>query len=83
MSTDAGGPVEVRSNAQLGPTAWAVMAFGRLQKLVMRADVADELTCKWRESDPEATAVPLYSWATVEAERQRWERATPMRSSTW
>lgn len=80
MSTDAGGPVEVRSNAQLGPTAWAVMAFGRLQKLVMRADVADELTCKWRESDPEATAVPLYSWATVEAERQRWERAL---KQTW
>lgn len=58
------------SNDQLGPTAWALTAFGRVQKIVMRADVADELACKWRESDPEATAVPLYTWAAVEAHRQ-------------
>lgn len=54
----------------LGPAAWAVMAFGRVQKLVVRADVADELACEWRESDPEATAIPLYTWAAVEAERE-------------
>lgn len=59
----------------LGPAAWAVTAFGRVQKLVVREDVADELACKWRERDPDATAVPLYTWAAVEAvqaaERER------------
>jgi len=79
MTTEA-TPGNVPLSDQLGPAAWAVMAFGRTQKLVMRADVADELVCKWRESDQEATAVPLYSWATVEAERKRWERAL---KQTW
>lgn len=73
--TDQATPGNVPLSDQLGPAAWAVVAHGRVQKLVMRADVADELACKWRESDQEATAVPLYSWATFEAERQRWERA--------
>lgn len=67
---DDATPAKVRLTDGLGPVAWAVMAFGRVQKLVVRADVADELACKWRESDPEATAVPLYTWATVEAERE-------------
>ena len=50
------------------PAAWAVMAFGRVQKLVVRADVADELACKWRESDPDAAAVPLYTRPTGQKE---------------
>jgi outer membrane murein-binding lipoprotein Lpp len=50
------------------PAAWAVMAFGRVQKLMVRADVADEMTCAWRETDPEARAVPLYAYAAI-AER--------------
>lgn len=54
-----------------GPAAWVVMAFGRVQTLVLRADVAEELVCNWRESDQKATAVPLYTWSTVEAERER------------
>lgn len=80
MTTEA-TPGELGSNDQLGPVAWALTAFGRVQKIVMRADVADELACKWRESDPEATAVPLYSWATVEAERSRY--APVMQAVEW
>ena len=67
--------MEDQSNAELGLSAWAVIAFGRVQKLIVRADVADEEACKQREMDPEATAVPLYSWAAIEAavaaERER------------
>lgn len=69
MSDDA-TPAKVRLTDGLGPAAWAVVAFGRVQELVARADVADELVCKWRASDPETTAVPLYTWAAVEAERE-------------
>jgi hypothetical protein len=54
------------------PTAWALMAYGRVQQLVVRADVADELACKLREGDPAATAVPLYTWAAVEAAAHEW-----------
>lgn len=75
----------------LGPAAWAVMAFGRVQKLVVRPDVADELACKWHESDPEATAAPLYTWATVEAEmrravaaeRERWAAKAGEYAQAW
>lgn len=74
-------PTEVGLSEGLGPAAWAVMAFGRVQKLVVRADVADELTCKWREMDREAAAVPLYTWATVEAERSRY--APVMQAVEW
>lgn len=74
MTNDA-TPGNVPLSDLLGPSAWAVTAHGRVQKLVMRADVADEAACKWRESDPEATAVPLYSWPAIEgyvaAERER------------
>ena len=80
MTDKVDGPDGSALSEGLGPSAWAVVAHGRVQKLVMRADVADELACKWRESDPEATSAPLYSWATVEAERQRWERAL---KQTW
>jgi len=55
----------------MAPAGWAVMAFGSVQKMVVRADVADESACKWRESDPEATAVPLFTWAAVEAMEQQ------------
>ena len=58
-------------NETTQPAAWAVTAHGRAQKLVMRVDVADELVCKWRESDLDATAVPLFTWDAVEAERER------------
>jgi hypothetical protein len=43
------------------PAAWRIVAHGRVQKLVVRADVADELACKWRDSDPDAQAHPLYA----------------------
>jgi len=69
--TDQATPAKVRLTDGLGPVAWAVVAFGRMQKLVVRADVADELACAWRKSDPEATAVPLYTWGAVEFERER------------
>jgi hypothetical protein len=36
------------------PTAYEVMAYGRRQKLVTRADVADELVAQYRENDPTA-----------------------------
>lgn len=61
MTDDVAGPDGSALSEGLGPAAWAVMAFGRVQKLVVIADVADELACKWRESDPAATAVPLYA----------------------
>lgn len=77
MNSDAGGKSAL--GEELGPSAWAVVAHGRVQKPVVRADVADEFVCSWRESDPEATAVPLYSWAAVEsavtAERERLRSA--------
>ena len=79
--TNESTPGVLGSNAGLGPVAWALTAFGRVQKIVMRADVADELACKWRESDPEATSVPLYSWAAVEAERSRY--APVMQAVEW
>ena len=58
--TDQATPAKVR------PVAWAVVAFGRVQKLVVRADVADELACKWRERDPDADIMPLYGSADGE-----------------
>lgn len=67
MNSDAGGKSALGEELGLLPSAWAVMAHGRVQKLVVRADVADEAVCGWRASDPEATAVPLYTWATVDA----------------
>ena len=70
MSTDVAGPDGSALSEGLCPAAWAVMAFGRVQKLVVRADVADELARKWRETDSGATAVPLYTWAAVEGERE-------------
>jgi hypothetical protein len=75
MMTTEATPEALGSNDQLGPAAWAVMAYGRVQKLVVRADVADEVVCAWRENHPEAMAVPLFTWATVgaavTAERER------------
>ena len=43
-----------------------VIAFGRVQKLVVRADVGEEAVCKWREQDPHADMIPLYSPDTIE-----------------
>lgn len=48
------------------PHAWDVRAFDRTQGIVIRADVADEFACKWREMDPKAEAVPLYTQAALE-----------------
>jgi len=80
MTKDAAGasPVDCR----VRPAAWAVVAFGRVQKLVVRDDVADEVACKWREQDPRADALPLYDQsailesvnAAVAAERAKTER---------
>ena len=57
------------------PVAWAVMVRGRVQKLVVREDVADEVACKLREQDPRADAVPLYTAdqmrEVIAAERER------------
>lgn len=49
-----------RLDAPVRPAAWAVVAFGRVQKLVVSDEVADEVACKWREQDPRADALPLY-----------------------
>ena len=55
-SQAVGAPLE----RHVRPRAWLVMAHGCVQKIVVRADVADELACKWRETDPRADALPLY-----------------------
>ena len=84
MSDDA-TPAKVRLTDGLGPAAWAVMAFGRVQKLAVRADVADELACKWREQDPNADALPLYGPAALDAavavERERWRELLEARAA--
>lgn len=73
--TDDATPAKARLTDGLGPAAWAVMAFGRVQALAVRADVADELACKWREQDPNADALPLYGPADILARLE----AVPMK----
>lgn len=82
---DQATPAKVRLTDGLGPVAWAVVAFGRMQKLVVRADVADELAQAWRKSDPDATAVPLYTWGAVEFERERCAKIVdvPPEAQAW
>ena len=80
--SDELSPAKVRLTDGLGPVAWAVVAFGRIQKLVVRVDVADELACAWRKSDPDATAVPLYTWGAVEFERERCAKIVDVQPGT-
>lgn len=43
------------------PVAYMVKAHGMLQRFSRRADVADELACQYREDDPNAEVLPLYT----------------------
>ena len=45
-------------------------------------DVADELACAWRKSDPDATAVPLCTWDAVEFERERCAKIVDVQPGT-
>ena len=47
--------------AQQEPVAYMVKAHGMLQRLSHRADVADELACQYREDDPNAEVLSLYT----------------------
>ena len=48
------------------PVAYMVKAHDSVQRFAVRADVADEFACKWRETDPDADFYPLYA-APVDA----------------
>jgi hypothetical protein len=50
----------IEQMAQQEPVAWMVKAHGSVHRLVVRADVADELAYKAREFDPSADALSLY-----------------------
>ena len=43
------------------PVAYMVKAHDSVQRFAVRADVADEFACKWRETDPDADFYPLYA----------------------
>jgi len=78
----APAPAEVKMPE---PVAYAIMAWGSVLRLVVRADVADELASSRRQMDPAANVhtVPLYSAAyaaareaaereRVQADAERW-----------
>ena len=52
------------------PVAYMVKAHDSVQRFAVRADVADEFACKWRETDPDADFYPLYA-APVDAKAIR------------
>ena len=54
------------------PVAYMVKAHDSVQRFAVRADVADEFACKWRETDPDADFYPLYA-APVDAKAIRAE----------
>jgi hypothetical protein len=43
------------------PSAHEVHVYGRRERLVTRADAADEMACKYRENDPTATFSGLFT----------------------
>lgn len=49
------------------PSAHEVIVYGRREKLVTRADVADEIACKYRESDPAADFRGLFTASQMRA----------------
>lgn len=63
---------------QQEPVAYMVKAHGMLQRLSRRADVADELACKYREDDPNAEVLPLYTSPPAQPQQEPVAWATRM-----
>ena len=59
--------MDKQETKEVKPFSWAVMAFDRVQKLVVREDVAEECAQGLRQIDPNAYAKPLYDEPTLDA----------------